>query len=553
MNKINSHIVLFVFILLCPALVNAQAPTDRGEIEGRQVIIEKNLEITLPKADRNFEKVPPPADPDINKEGLNYDMSYVDNSGIPDLNPSLRVLKIKTERPPQLYENYVKLGFGNYLSPYLALYLHNTPNKNASYGANFLHNSAAKGPVDNKNSGNGLSQLKLNGKYMGNKATTNAELGYSVETYRFYGYDREIAVDRDTIKQNFNTINVGLSANNSDLTSNLKLNGGINFSYKVDNYNVSESAFDVKLKGYYTLSEEMGAGLDMDFDFRNYKNDLTIKRNLVNIMPYLTFQMDLLSVKAGFRVVSNNDALDNVNDIAIFPAVTADYHLSDNFIIFGIMDGNVEKVNFTNSTEINPYLNSDISFYNTIKTLEIGGGIRGTLVNNLGYRAGATFAGYKNLFFFVNDSVAKNKFDVIYDTDITNILKLDASLTYSVEKKYGAEIAIKYYGYSTGDVAEAWHRPKSDFTVGGWYNLYDKILISTDLRLLSGIKALDPSTLETVNLATAFDWNAEINYRFSEKAGAFIMLNNIIGKKYETLYRYPVRGLQVKLGVSLSF
>ncbi len=548
---INFIVVFATFSLVSPAI--AQDKKNKGEIEGRQVIIEKNLKITLPEADRNFEKVPPPADQSADTEKLNYDISYVNSSNIPDLNPTLKVLKIKTERPVQLYENYVKLGFGNYLSPYLAAYLHNTPNKNASYGASLFHHSAVNGPVDGKNSGNGLSEIKVHGKYMGNAATTGAELGYSVENYRFYGYDPETNVDRDTIKQTFSTFHAGITASNANPESRFKMTGKLNFGYKKDDFNTSESAFDITLKGYSPLSDELGAGADLNFDFRNYKSATTISRNLIDITPYITYHLDALSLKAGFKIISNNDTLSNVNQIAIYPAATADYTFSESFIVFGLLEGNVDKVNFSSLTELNPYLKSNVPFFNTIKALELGGGIRGTLTNNLGYNASATFAGYRNLFFFVNDTTERNKFDVIYDTDITNILKLNASLSYSIEQKYGAEMAVTYFGYSTGNVAEAWHRPKTDFRLSGWYNIYDKIIVSTDLSLLSGIKALDPLSGETVALEPALDWNAEIDYRFSKQASAFLMLNNIVGGQYSTLYRYPVRGLQVKLGVGLSF
>ena len=547
------HNIIASFFILCPSLMQAQENTNQGEIEGRQVVIEKNLEITLPEAERNFEKVPPPADQASGEENLNYGFTYVDNTGIPDLNPTLRIMKIKTERPPLPYENYAKVGFGNYLSPYLDVYLHSTPNKNASYGANVFHHSAVNGPVDGKNSGNGISQIRLHGKYMGNAVTTGANLGYTTETYRFYGYDPQTEVDRDTIKQVFRTFNAGISLATADPAANLRLKGGLNFNHKGDNFDISENAVHAFMGGYYPINEGISAGLDLDFDFRSYKGQGTISRNLIRIFPYFIYQSGQLAVKAGFNVISNNDTLNNVSSIGIYPSITADYFLSEGITVFGILEGNVDKFNFSNITSINPYIKSNVPFFNTIKTLEMGGGIKGAVISNLGYKASATFAGYKNMYFFVNDAIETNKFNIVYDHDMTNILRLSAAINYSIEQKYGLELAINYFGYSTGDVAEAWHRPKTDFTISGWYNIYDKILISSNLQLLSGIKALDPVTLESTGLSTALDWNAEINYRFSERASGFIMLNNILGKNYETLYRYPVRGLQVKLGIGLSF
>jgi len=524
-----------------------------GEIQERQVVINKNLEIELPQADRNFEKIPPPSLDDKPDENLHYAPYYIDNEKIPDITPTLRVLKIKTEKPPLLYNNYAKVGFGNYISPYLALHLHNSRNKTTSLGASLFHYSSAKGSVDGKNSGDGHSEARVYGKYMGQMATVGGSLSYNVDTYRYYGYKKGIEVDRDTIKQTFNHFKAGLNLENSNPDSDLTLKGELTYSHKNDKFDVSEDNIDVFLNGFYPVTENVGAGLDADLDFRTYKASSTTTRNLISLKPYFTYQQDQLFVKAGFRIISNSDNLDNVKTISIFPAINADYYLSDNLIVFGFLDGDVEKINFTNITDDNPYIKTDIPFYNSIKNLELGGGIRGTLANNLGYKASASFSGYRNMYFFINDSLETNKFDVIYDEDITNILKLKGSLNYSIDKKYGAEISLAYYGYSTGDVGEAWHKPKTDINLAGWYNIYDKIIISSDVRLLSGIKAFDPISLETIRLSSAVDWNAEINYKFSEQAGAFIMLNNILNKKYEIFYNYPIRGLLVRLGVNLSF
>ncbi len=524
-----------------------------GEIEERQVVIDKNLEIELPEADRNFEKVPPPPVIQSTSENLNYDVSYVDNSIIPDLTPTLRVLKIKTERPPQLYGNYVKVGIGNYISPYLALYFNNVQSNSLSYGASAFHHSALKGPVDGRNSGDGQSELRLFGKYMTNNATVGGSIGYNLDAYHFYGYDDGIEVDRDTLRQVFNTFKIGTTIENSNPDSDLDLKAEIKYAYKGDKFDASENMFNANIFGYYPVTEDIGAGMDVEFDYRSYNNVLKANRNLLSFNPYATIEEGLWKIKAGFRVISNSDDRDNVRKISIFPAVTADYYLSDNLIAFALFDGNVDKVNFISITEANPYIAQNTPIFNTIKNLELGGGIRGTVLNNLGYKALLTFSGYKNMYFFVNDSVETNKFNVIYDDDNTTLLKFQGFLNYTIAKKYGAELSFKYFGYGTGDLEEAWHRPKLDMGISGWYNIFEKIIVSTDFRVLSGIKALDPNTLETISLSSSLDLNAEINYKFSERAGAFIMLNNLLGKKYETLYRYPVRGLQVTAGVNFSF
>lgn len=553
MNRL--YIFLFVTCILSLEATAQERRTPReGEIEEGQVIISKELNLELPPADRNFEKAPPAADLSKTDESTSYDFNFLDNSRVPDLTPTLRVLKIKTDKPVIPYSNYLKAGIGNYISPYLGVYLHNAQSDELAYGASLLHYSAAHGPVDKRNSGDGHTQVRLNGKYMTGQASVGARMGYDLDVYRFYGYDESIEVDRDTLKQVFNRFNAELNFENINPEAPIKVRSDLRFSHIGDRFDHSENAFNIFVSGHYKVQDDIGAGMDIDLDFRKYKSSIAdLDRNYVSVTPFISLDRRPLFIKAGFRIVSQNDSLDNVNDIALYPTARADYHVSENFIVYGILDGNVERYNFTSNADINPYIGMSNAFYNTNKRLEFGGGIKGKALQNIAFDARATVARYRNLFFFVNDTIETNKFNILYDTDEAAIFTLHGAVSYSQSKLYGAEFTLDYRAYETRQLEQAWHRPTLDLGLNGWYNIYEKIIVSSHLNYLAGIKALDPVSRESVTLKPAFDWNAEINYLLSEKAGVFLMLNNIISNNYELLYRYPVRGLQVRLGVTVNF
>ena len=119
----------------------------------------------------------------------------------------------------------------------------------------------------------------------------------------------------------------------------------------------------------------------------------------------------------------------------------------------------------------------------------------------------------------------------------------------------GSTLSIRLNGYSPGKVDKAWHRPAFEMDYSIWYNFFDKVKLYTDIFAVSGIKALDQQTEgnSVVNLKGAFDLNLKIEYKLSEKLGAFVSLNNLVNKKYELYYRYPTRGLLAIAGVSFSF
>src|SRR5690606_32374764 len=114
----------------------------------------------------------------------------------------------------------------------------------------------------------------------------------------------------------------------------------------------------------------------------------------------------------------------------------------------------------TSNADINPYVKQDVPFYNTNKRIEFGGGIKGKVLKNLGFDTRLTLGSYENMFFYVNDTIETNKFNILYDTRGTTILNFNGALTYTIANKYGAEFSLDYKGYDMDRLEEAWHKLK---------------------------------------------------------------------------------------------
>src|SRR5258706_2071167 len=83
-----------------------------GEIERVEVEIIKNREVSVPQAARNFEKIPPrPVEPI--KPQISYQFKNL-SFHVPDYNPVIRPLRLKTESISKIYGNFVSAGLGNY-------------------------------------------------------------------------------------------------------------------------------------------------------------------------------------------------------------------------------------------------------------------------------------------------------------------------------------------------------------------------------------------------------------------------------------------------------
>ena len=150
--------VLLVFLCLTNS-----AFAQTGEVQNETIVVEKNKQLDLPAANREFEKIPDPQ-----PQTLPTDSKYqLKDIGIvlPQFDTKVKVPTTKTDDPVQISKGYVKAGFGNYATTYLEAFVHTGKKKNYAAGARFKHLSSANGPY--KGVKNSLNELDLQGKYWG--------------------------------------------------------------------------------------------------------------------------------------------------------------------------------------------------------------------------------------------------------------------------------------------------------------------------------------------------------------------------------------------------
>jgi hypothetical protein len=147
-------------------------------------------------------------------------------------NPTAKVYEPQ-DTSVNVYENFVKAGFGNYGRIFLEG-LVNTPSSNlGTAGLYFKHNTATKGPKYGEKSSNAVTEVGLNAKYVSDLFKLDGGLGFDRQDFNFYGYkdipNRE--VDKNTIRQTLNkfSMKLGLENANRDASLDYSLHTGLNF------------------------------------------------------------------------------------------------------------------------------------------------------------------------------------------------------------------------------------------------------------------------------------------------------------------------------------
>ena len=552
----------FYYFVIAAALTVpgfAQNPTwEEGGKEMKDVEVEiiRSRENKVPKANRLFEKIPPPPAELISPPNT-YEYK-VFNFQTPELNPVARPLRLKQEESSQTYRGYISAGLGNYSSQYLDGFITNKPDKKKLLGAHVFLNRSGKGPVDGNNSGSSHSGVSAFAQTFGKDLAFGANINLEQRATHFYGYPEGTDVDRGEIEQAYTLFSLGTQLMNAR-KSDFSYQAGGNFSFVNDKFEAKESTVDLLFSGAYKINDEQAINLKADYSVINRKDvDVEAKaRNLFQLNGYYSFKTKSdFYLQVGATLALENDSIDS-KDFHFYPDVKMTYALNDMIDFVASLSGGMEKVSLQTLSNENPWLAPSVSTFHTNKKFDVNAGIRAKLGGKVLVGAGISFATLENLYFFVNNPADPSKFLVAYDEGTTKRTNFYANLLFTLSDVAKVSLQGDYFAYSTDALDEAWHKPTYRVTAGASYNLYKKFIFNLDMIAQGGMKALDVNDVdpvaETSTLDAAFDLSFKTEYVISDTFSAFVQLNNIASGKYPLFYNYPARGFQAMAGITWRF
>lgn len=570
MSKPCKIAILGLAVVMMAGLINPAAAQEtwekegEGEIKDLEIELTKERQLTLPQANRYFDKVPPrafePIVPAITYEVRNF--SYAS----PNYVPVIRPLRIKQEELPKLYGNYVSAGIGNLTSFMVDGSVATKRDKKKMLGADFFWRSFGKGPVDGDNSAQSDTRFSLFGKTATDGAILGGDLNYSNQRGYFYGYAPGTDPDRDKIKQVYETLSARLSMQNKKQGDiNYRLQAG--YSQLEDAYVSSEKEISVILNGDYATSNKAKFLLGFDAWFVNLQDSLYAQsRNLIRIQPAYQFKSgDKLTLTAGVNIALTNEGSQgtgaSVPAVNIYPNVTAGYEVSDLVSVYARLTGNMDKVNLHTLSSENFWLGSNNPMFHTDRPIEVDAGAT-VATGKAQVRIGMSYARLNRLYFYQSArspfdlagttvGFPFDKFDLVYDDVGRFNPYLEGTLTQA--DQLTATLRLDYFQYSVDTLSAAWHRPTYRGDLRVEYNLFSKIYLQAGLLIQGGMKAEDPGTGIAQTLSAATDLNFKARYFFSKQLSAFVQLNNLLSNQYPIYLNYPARGFQAMVGASWSF
>ncbi len=556
----NQPFLLKILLIgLAWAFCSGQA---EAQVDDKEIVVEKEREIKIKPANKSFEKIAP-IKPSKDIETLNYQYNEAKFAPIP-LKISLNAPKADADlNDTEATEDdlplraYVRAGGGNYGTTYLEGDFQHRFSEKLNYGFNFRHLAAQNGPVAQGFSGFSENSVKAHAKYFLDNSVLSAEISYRRDMRRFYGYDLATlaTLDKADFRQVFNRFEVNLNHATTDVKKAFRHSLGLNFNLLGNNRDLSENIAGLLGKIEYDFSEELQFKLDaqafvMQFGQTNSK----INRNFVQLKPSVRYTWEKFWVEGGVNLAYDNDVLVVDKNFKVYPVLKAEYQLAQALQIYGGVSGELQRTSLHDFSRQNPFLNNQNLFlFHTNQTLELKGGLKGKLNQSLTYDANVSVSNYKYLPFFINSGQDSAKFQLLYDFETSQIVRLGGELAYSPNPLWQVRWQAYYYGYNLKTIAEPWHRPNFTSNLLATTQPIEKLKLNLDLQILAGLRAYNFISNRQTNLQTIADLSLKADYLVLDNFSAFLAVNNILGTQYQRFLYYPTQSINFLIGLTYGF
>jgi hypothetical protein len=473
----------------------------------------------------------------------------------------INAAKMQNEPLAKLYRSLLKVGIGNYATPYAEFWINSLRSRDDAYGFHFKHFSSSSHLKEVGYSGFSDNEAELFGKKFYKKHTLTAEFNYKRNGSHFYGYDTSLnKLTKDYFKQRYQLFEPIVTVQSHYSDSN-KINHFVKLAYYnlSDIYNVSEN--NIKLNTIFnTYIQKERFFVKFDADYYNHKlpND-TFYNTIAKLNPYFEAHKNKWKADIGLLIVLDVMSKIGSGKFYAYPQLNAQYDVYENMIIPYIgVNGGLQKNSLRSLSSENPFIAPKLNYQNTNTKYHIFGGIKGNLSSKLNYDVKASYQLIDSMYFYVIDykdnTTLDNKFNVIYDN--TNYFNLSGQIKYQYKEKIHFLAKGNYHLYKPKHLTRAYHKPSFDLTFSAWYNLKSKIILKGDVYIigdqfaLSQVKENNVYKTQPLLLKGLGDINFGVEYRYSKMLSFFVNFNNIANIRYYRWERYPSQRFNLMGGLT---
>ncbi len=444
--------------------------------------------------------------------------------------------------------NFVKVGYGNYTTPYLQAGLSFGDGVNSVVNVNGRYTSS-KGPLPFQ------SFSKTNLEALGifstadNRNEWSGKIFFDNNTQYQYGFVPDtLKFEKDQLRRAFTTFGGKATfRNKEENVLGIDYNPQASLTLFADNSGGKENNFIVSAPITKNVAKIFAVNVGFTADVTSYKADtVSVDNNLYYFTTNLQFKTPNFKVVAGF-----NPSWDN-GVFSMLPNFTAEAKINEEkFILQAGWTGYFNKTTYQKLASINPYLNQPSFLLNT-RITEQYAGFKGSAGSHITYNARLSYLALKNQPLFVNDTITGRSFNVVNEPDMKDI-RLHGEVGYTQQEKFSLLAGATFNQYSSLSAnAEPWGLLPLEITGALRWNIMKQLVLKSDLFFWDGSK-YTTKYLESGKLSPAVDLNAGLEFALKPNLNLWMQFNNVFNNKYERWKQYPVLGFNVLAGVVYSF
>ncbi len=575
--RLNKHIFSYSFLLCVLAWASSgsaqiktdttktgpkkpgAAKTDTKKQENPTGTITEEIEVVRPYKPVLADAVKIRRSPDLDnskpfKPELNYNV--FDNKF--ELNTEigrLQAQRLAEEQQVVLKNNLVKIGAGNYRTGLGEIYLNTGKDKALQAGMFFKHLNQ-QGSMDRQKFSH--QQAAIFGRSIMNAITVNGEVGFDRYATYFYGSNPDPLANTALAKQRYSTI----SLKGELLKNYVEDDAGFTYAAKADAYFLKNyyqgKETSVAVSGFLNKTwNQFNFGANTSVDLTTTKDaSYNLGNNIFRANPYVKFQGENYKLIIGLNFVQEFGDNSRTN---LFPAVSGEFPVISGFAtIFGGYSGDILKTSLRNLANENPFIGSNIPIVNAVEKMNLYGGIKGNAGSGFGFKAAVFYKRIQDMPLFVNNVAGLNKFDVVYDDGNSKILGFEGEISVNASETFTWTGKVNMNNYSLATEKEAWYKPNFRLVSNARLSINKKFSVDGEVLFNGATKAktytFTPALQEQiVRIKSFIDFSAGGEYRFKEKIGVYLRVNNIFGTKYQQYLYYPKLGITVLGGLNYSF
>lgn len=451
-----------------------------------------------------------------------------------------------------LSSNYVKLGFGNYLTPVAQAGLTFTNNINSTLSVLGSYISSKNKSITHQ------QYMNFGAAAYGSTITANNQelyekLGFRNDAYHLYGYDHALyQYNKSDVLQRYMSMDASVGFRNREETEfGLKYDPSVKIGFFNDNRDAREFHFvgNVPLQKSIGESLTFNLALHADYTQLSKKGQSAINNSIFTVPIGLDYRHENFNIHGGVIPSWDN------SQFRLLPDLMADFKLGTESAIVQVgWLMHYEKGSYQRYTGLNPYIAQPNFLLNT-RVNETFGGLKGTFLEHFFYNVKVGLVNFYNMPLFVNDTTLGSDGKSFH---ILNEEKLGAFRSHGEVGVVQAEnfsLSAKFDWLlfnKQRTQQEAWGIIPRELSTSLRWRIIKDLWFKSDLFFFEGAKHISANGAVGQG-RNPVDLSAGLEFKVTKQFNLWLQANNVFNNKYQRWNQYDVYGFNLMGGIVFNF